>query len=47
MRSQLFGFTAPIHFVYEANLTCPLAQAHEITYQIIQQTAAWLRRVRN
>jgi len=37
MRSQLFGFTLPIHNVYEANLTCSLNQAYEITYQLIQQ----------
>jgi hypothetical protein len=37
MRSQLFGFTVNAHFIYEADLNCPLIQAHQITVRFTQQ----------
>jgi hypothetical protein len=37
MRSQLFGFTIPIRYVYEADLKCSLNQAYEVTCQLTQQ----------
>jgi hypothetical protein len=38
MRSQLFGFAVDMHMLYEADLNCPLMQAHQVTVQFIRQS---------
>jgi hypothetical protein len=37
MRSQLFGFCVDTYLIYEADLNCPLKQAHEVTVQFTKQ----------
>ena len=37
MRSQLFGFIVPVRHVHEGILKCPLNQAYEVTWRLVQQ----------
>ena len=37
MRSQLFGFCVDTYLIYEADLNCPLNQAHEVTVQFTKE----------